>query len=182
LSQVKNIHLIFENPEEYIRSVIVIIQNSLNDLLINEGLKYIPTGEIWEIKLLFKDFDVLPNKSIESDKSAYTRVVYDSNGEKEFAEHLENSGNVKVYAKLPRGFAIDTPLGQYVPDWAIVWKTLEGEKLYLVRETKFGYGELLKELPLVEQQKIICAKKHFSSIGFDGYDTAEQTDLSDLIK
>ncbi|MCX6013285.1 MAG: restriction endonuclease subunit R, partial [Chloroflexi bacterium] len=121
-------------------------------------------------------------KSLESDKSAFTRVAFDSNGEKEFAEHLENSGNVKVYTKLPRGFTIDTPLGQYIPDWAIVWKTPEGEKLYLVRETKFGYDNFLKELPLVEQQKILCARKHFASIGFNDYDTAGKVDLSDLIK
>jgi type III restriction enzyme len=181
-SKIDNLPLIFENPEEFLRSVIIFIQHSLNDLLINEGLKYTPTGEMWEIKLLFNDFEVLPSKSIKSDKSAFTRVVFDSNGEKEFAEHLENSNNVKVYSKLPRGFMVDTPLGQYIPDWAIVWKTQEGEKLYLVRETKFGYGDFLKELPLAEQQKILCAKKHFASIGFDDYDVAEQVDLSDLIK
>lgn len=95
---------------------------------------------------------------------------------------MEGSNNVKVYTKLPRGFTIDTPLGQYIPDWAIVWKTQEGEKLYLVRETKFGYDDFLKELSLVERQKIVCAKKHFLSIGFNGYDIAEQADLTDLIK
>ncbi len=182
LFKVDNLHLIFENPEEYIRSVIVIINSSLNDLLMNEGLKYLPTGESWEIKLLFKDFEALPNKSIESEKSAFTRVVFDSEGEREFAEHLEHSGNVKVYTKLPRGFIIDTPLGQYIPDWAIVWKTLEGDKLYLIRETKFGYSNLIDELPLVEQQKILCARKHFDSIGFNNYEVSEKPDLSDLVK
>ncbi|MCX6758503.1 MAG: DEAD/DEAH box helicase family protein [Candidatus Nealsonbacteria bacterium] len=182
LAQAENIDLLFENSEEYIRSAIVIIKNCLNDILINDGLRYIPTGEIWEIKLLFKEVEGLLSKSVKSDKSAYERVVFDSAGEKKFAESLENSPNIRVYAKLPRGFVVDTPLGGYTPDWAIVWKTDEGEKLYLVRETKFGYNDLLKELPLVERQKILCGKKHFSAIGFDNYEVAQKEDLSDLFE
>lgn len=181
LSRVRNLELLFENGEEYIRSVAVIIHGCLNDLLMNEGLKYIPTGDAWEIQLLFADFDALPSKSMESAKSAFDRVVFDSQGERRFAEHLEQSGNVKVYTKLPRGFMVDTPLGGYIPDWAIVWNTSEGEKLYLVRETKFGYGNTETELPLVEQQKIVCGEKHFRAIGFDNFKLAEQEDLSDLM-
>lgn len=150
-------------------------------MLINDGLKYIPTDDVWEIKLLFQDFDALPSKSIESTRSAFDRVVFDSEGEKLFAQSLENSPQVKVYTKLPRNFKIETPLGNYVPDWAIVWMTEEGEKLYLVRETKFGYDNLKNELPLVEQQKILCGRKHFAAIGFDGFEVAEKSDLSDLI-
>lgn len=108
-------------------------------MLINDGLKYIPTDDVWEIKLLFQDFETLPSKSIESTRSAFERVVFDSDGEKQFALRLEASTNVKVYTKLPRNFKIETPLGNYIPDWAIVWSTDSGEKLYLVRETKFGY-------------------------------------------
>jgi len=181
LFKVKNLELLFENPEEYIRSTIVYIQHSLNDLLINDGLKYLPTGEIWEIKLLFGEFEASRSKTIASERSVFDRVAYDSNGEKEFAEHLENSINVKVYTKLPRGFMIDTPLGKYIPDWAIVWKTSEGDKLYLVRETKFEYKNLDNQLPLIEQLKIKCGEKHFESIGFDNFKLAEEKDLRDLI-
>lgn len=181
LLRVENLGLLFENPEEYTRSVIVIIQCSLNDLLINDGLKYLPTGDVWEIKLLFGEFEAMQSKTIPSDRSVFDRVAYDSKGEKEFAEHLENSSNVKVYTKLPRGFMIDTPLGVYIPDWAIVWKTGKGDKLYLVRETKFEYTNLHEQLPLVEQQKILCGKKHFDSIGFNNFNLAEDKDLRDLI-
>lgn len=180
LSRVGNIGLLFGNPEEYIRSVVVIVNGCLGDLLINEGLKYIPTGDRWEIRLLFADFEVLPSRSIGSDKSAFDRVVFDSLGEKRFAQHLEQSQNVRIYTKLPRGFVIDTPLGGYAPDWAIVWDTGEGEKLYLVRETKFGYADIRSELPLVEQQKIVCGTKHFEAIGFDDFKLAQREDLSDL--
>ncbi len=181
LSRAENFELIFENPEEYIRSVIVIIKNCLNNILLNDGLRYIPTGEIWEIKLLFKEGECLESKSIKSGRSPYERVVFDSKGEREFAEHLEQSPNVRVYTKLPRGFAIDTPLGNYTPDWAIVWKTAEGEKLYLMRETKFGYADWEKEISDSEKQKIWCGKKHFEAIGFKDFAVAEKEDLGDLI-
>lgn len=181
ISKSENLDLIFENPEEYIRSVIVIIKTELNNLLINEGLKYIPTGEMWEIKLLFGEYDALPSKSIISEKSAFDHVVFDSNGEREFAEHLEGSSHVKVYTKLPRGFVVDTPLGNYIPDWAIVWKTNDGEKLYLVRETKFGYSDLEKGLTWEEKQKIKSAEKHFEAIGAN-FALSEKADLSDLIE
>lgn len=124
----------------------------------------------------------LKSKSIESKKSPYQRVLFDSNGEKEFAEHLENSSKVIVYTKLPRGFKIDTPLGGYTPDWAIVWKTDAGEKLYLVRETKFGYTNLENELRPEEWKKILFVRKHFEVIGFNDFDISQKEDLSDIVK
>ena len=43
---------------------------------------------------------------------------------KAFAEDLEK-GEVTVYAKLPNGFKIPTPVGNYNPDWAIVFDNKE---------------------------------------------------------
>lgn len=180
LSRAKNNELLFKNPEEYIRSAIVIIKNCLSNTLINEGLKYIPTGDVWEIKLLFKEGECLESKSIKSSRSPYERIVFDSDGERKFAESLEHSEHTIVYTKLPRGFVVDTPLGDYNPDWAIVWKTENGEKLYLVRETKFGYTNFREQLPLIEQQKILCGKKHFDAVGFKDFAVAQKEDLSDL--
>ncbi len=179
ISKVNNLYLIFENPEEYIRSVILTIKAELNDMLVSEGLKYIPTGEVWEIKLLFSDFEALPSRSIKSERSVFERTVFDSKGEEEFARNLEQNSHIKVYTKLPRGFVVDTPLGSYIPDWAIVYKTPEGEKLYLVRETKFDYENLERELTWEEKQKIKCAEKHFAAIKVD-YKVSVKKDLSDL--
>lgn len=181
LFQIETLDLLFENPEDYIRSVVVMVTATMNDMLINEGLKYIPTGDAWEIQLLFQEFETLPSKSIESTRWAFERVVFDSEGEKKFALSLEHSSNVVVYTKLPRWFRIETPLGDYIPDWAIVWKTENGEKLFFVRETKFGYSNLRIELPLVEQQKILCGEKHFEAIGFRDFAVAESMELRDLI-
>lgn len=180
-SQVENIEFILKNPEEYVRSVILIIKTQMNSLLINEGLRYIPTGERWEIKLLYGDLKpVFENKTIKSDRSVTTRIVFDSNGERDFAKSLENSLKVKVYTKLPHDFVVETPLGNYNPDWAIVWQTTEGEKMYLVRETKFDYENLEQELTFEEKGKIKAAKKHFETIDAD-FKVAESKDLIDLL-
>jgi restriction endonuclease len=42
--------------------------------------------------------------------------------------------DIKLFVKLPGWFQIDTPLGTYNPDWAILKD--DGHAFYLVRETK----------------------------------------------
>lgn len=181
LSKVNNLKLLHTNHEEYLRSLSLIIQTTLHSLLINEGLKYIPTGDIWELSL-FQPFEALEARAIQSQKSTHEYIVYDSEGERQFAHSLENSNNVIVYSKLPRNFKIDTPLGEYNPDWAIVWQEQDNAKLYLVRETKFGYKNLFEELSLSEKQKILCAQKHFKAISFDNFKVSEKQDLSDILE
>lgn len=175
-SKIDNLELIFRNPEEFVRSAILIINGAKNDLLINEGLKYFPIDNVWELSL-FEDWDTYKNKTLDSDKTAYEKVVFDSDGEKEFAQNLDLSPRIKFFIKLPRTFVVDTPLGTYNPDWAIVKQTENGDKLYLVRETKFVTD--LENLRQSETRKIVCGKKHFDTIGVDFKDIKER-DLSDL--
>jgi len=183
LSRVDDLSLIFENPEEYIRSISVIIRSTLNEFVINNGLQYTPIDDVWELDI-FEDFKSARNKTIKGGKSVYSRVVFDSAGERRFAEALEGNNKVTLFTKLPPRFVIDTPLGTYNPDWAIVMKDDGGtERLYLVRETKFAEGktreEILANLRPEEQQKILCGKKHFNAIGVD-FAEATQPDLRDL--
>lgn len=101
--------------------------------------------------------------AIESEKSLYDLVVVDSQGiEKRFAEELERQESVEVYTKLPRGFYINTPVGKYNPDWAIVFREGDVKHIYFVAETKGTEGTL--QLRSVEQAKIECARQHFASI------------------
>ena len=92
----------------------------------------------------------------------------DSDGEKEFAEKLENNDNVLLFTKLKKGgFVIDTPYGNYSPDWAVVYRnSLENEEnnvgIYFIVETKVGKEE--KDLSDVEKRKIKCGKLHFEAI------------------
>ena len=51
-----------------------------------------------------------------------TDGIAENSVEMRFAGDLEKADEVVVYAKLPRGFQIPTPVGNYSPDWAIAFK------------------------------------------------------------
>ena len=113
----------------------------------------------------------------ESSKSPYNYVVYDSNVESKLAKEFENSENISVYAKLPDWFKIDTPLGTYNPDWAIMWKDQDEEKLFFVVESKGSTG--LFDLRPKEAGKIKCGKRHFNAIGSKMIVATEMADVED---
>ena len=121
-------------------------------------------------------------QSLEAKKSVYERVVYDSSGvERGFAEDMEKSEAVKLYAKLPGWFKVPTPLGTYNPDWAVLIETDGAERLYFVVETK---GSLFKDdLRSAEGAKIECGKAHFKALAVGDnpaqYEVA--TTLNDLL-
>ena len=70
---------------------------------------------------------------------------------------------VKLFMKLPDKFKIDTPVGNYNPDWAIVKQVDGKDHIYMIRETKSTLDES-KRRP-TENAKIKAAKKHFDAIG-----------------
>jgi len=93
--------------------------------------------------------------------SVYEYVVYESEVEKEFAKQLDEREDIRLFVKLPGWFEIDTPVGKYNPDWAII--KYHDETLYLVRETK-STKDFLK-LRTSEADKIRCGQKHFETLG-----------------
>lgn len=107
-------------------------------------------------------------------KTPFDHVVIDSEVERRFAKGLDDNHNVKFFIKLPAWFTVDTPIGTYNPDWAIVFD--DTERVYLVRETK---GTLDADQRRHEENvKIDCARRHFAAIGVD-YDVA--TSVSGMI-
>ena len=80
-----------------------------------------------------------------------------------------------MYAKLPRGFYIPTPLGEegYNPDWAISFKSGTVKHIYFVAETKGSMSSM--QLRLIEESKIHCAREHFKAISGDNvvYDVVD---------
>lgn len=154
------------NPQKFIEGCVDIINEQMRMHII-DGIKYQRLGnaefysqELFENQELF---GYLQSNLKESSKSPYTYVVYDSNIESKLAQQFEESKNISVYAKLPDWFKIDTPLGTYNPDWAVMWKDKDEEKLFFVVESKGSTG--LFDLRPKEQAKIDCGKKHFSAIG-----------------
>lgn len=153
------------NPQQFIDYAAEAI-NRTKRLALVDGIKYSKIGdEHYYAQELFQQEELkgyLKN-TLETHKSIYTHVVYDSAGiEKTFAEDLEKNEAVKVYAKLPSWFKVPTPLGTYNPDWAVVVDDNGQEKLYFVVETKGStwWGDLRH----VEGAKILCGEKHFEEI------------------
>ncbi len=95
-------------------------------------------------------------------KHVYDYCVVDSKVEREFVETLDTSGEVVVYSKLPRGFLIPTPVGDYNPDWAIAFNQGRVKHIFFVAETKGTMSSL--ELREIEKTKIECARKFFSEL------------------
>ncbi len=154
------------NPQQFIDYASEAI-NRTKRLALVDGIRYTKIGDDhFYAQELFQQEELkgyLKN-TLETQKSVYTHVVYDSAGvEKIFAEELEKNEKVKVYAKLPAWFKVPTPLGTYNPDWAVVVEDEGEEKLYFVVETKGStWWDDLRHL---EGAKIKCGEKHFDEIG-----------------
>ena len=96
-------------------------------------------------------------------KSVQKYMFLDGKVEEELAKNMDIPDNeVYIYAKLPRGFQIPTPMGNYAPDWAIVFHKEKVKHIFFVAETKGTLDS--EELRGIEDGKISCAKKLFSSI------------------
>jgi len=141
---------------------------------LNQLLEKIKTIGFFERIFSWKSIKILSYDAYEeyimpdyNEKTIYDGTIWDSEGERNFAKELEESDKVKLFVKLPRWFVVDTPVGEYNPDWAVVLEERDTqgkikEKLYLVRETKFVSN--LDNLRPSEKHKIKCAEKHFKTI------------------
>jgi type III restriction enzyme len=158
---------IFNDPQRFMDAVVAIIRQVLQHKMI-DGIKYEPVAGGQWLMSQFQEEEVINFLSaVGVDHSVYEYVEYDSDVERKFAEALDEREDIKLFLKLPRWFKVQTPVGTYNPDWAIL-KT-DGEPLYLVRETK-GTKDYM-QLKDVESLKIRCGKQHFDTLKVD-YDVA----------
>ena len=152
------------NPQEYTELVAQIIKRSKR-LIIVDGIKYQRVGNEEYFAQQLTDAEELSGylkSMIETKKTIYEQVIYQSATERTFAEELEKNEAIKVYAKLPAWFKIQTPLGPYNPDWAILVDKDGAERLFFVVETKSSlFTDDLREKELA---KIKCGKSHFQEL------------------
>jgi len=112
--------------------------------------------------VLFRNEELINYFSaLKVNRSIYEYIVYDSEIEREFARKLDERDDIQLFVKLPGWFEIDTPIGKYNPDWAILKN--DGQALYLVRETKATRDFL--RLRTTEADKVRCGMKHFETLG-----------------
>jgi type III restriction enzyme len=148
-----------------------VINDTLKEMML-DGIKYEKIdGQVYEMHLFEEDelISYLDNLvEVQKNKSIYDYVEVDSQVERRFAESLNDRKDIKLFIKLPRKFTVDTPIGIYNPDWAIVKEEGlygEKEKIYLVKETKGSTDK--SQLRRSEWSKIQFGKKHFEEIGVD---------------
>lgn len=152
------------NPQQFIELAAEII-NRTKRLALVDGIKYQRIGDdAYYAQQLFESQELSGylKSMIDANKSVHEQVIYQSDTERTFAEDLEKNEAIKVYAKLPGWFKIPTPLGTYNPDWAVLVDKPEGERLYLVVETKSGL--FTDDLRDKESAKINCGKAHFQAL------------------
>lgn len=164
---------IFQQPDSFVEKLSQIIIEELPKLL-KDGIQYEATGEEYQLSLFKDKIEVYKNNKYLSSKlndhTLYEYVQLDSNTElKLIDEFSSNEKNFKFFVKLPSWFKVPTPAGNYNPDWAIVYEEAEGDKLYLVRESKQTNANYFSvdHLRLNEVQKIEYGKKAFDSIDVD---------------
>ena len=155
------------NPQKFIDKVIEIIKKTMNSFIV-DGIKYQKLGndyyytqESFENEELtgYLKKNMYENKN---NKSPFEYTVYDSDIEKKFAEEFDKNPDVKLFTKLPNWFKINTPLGTYNPDWAVLIEKDSNEKLYFVVESKGA--DLGLDIKTTESSKIKCGKKHFEAL------------------
>ena len=156
-----------KNPQQFIDLAAEAI-NRAKRLALVDGIKYQRIGdEDYYAQELFETEELTGylKNMLEVSKSVHEHVIYDSSGvERSFAEQMERSEAVKVYAKLPGWFQVPTPLGSYNPDWAVLVEKDGAERLYLVVETKSSL--FTDDLRDREGAKIKCGEEHFKALAF----------------
>ncbi|MDE7342939.1 MAG: restriction endonuclease subunit R, partial [Muribaculaceae bacterium] len=125
------------NPEEFIRNVIKGIREEKATMIVDH-ITYNPTkADPYDSTIFVPERRLNINKSLELSKHITPYLAYDSEGEREFAESLQSADEVLIFAKLPRRLKIPTPVGNYAPDWAIVFDDNCGIRhVFFVAETK----------------------------------------------
>lgn len=155
-----------QNPEHFITEAARLI-NEQKATIIIERLSYDEIAEKYDSGIFTSERQKIDKTAVKEQlkKHIYDYVATDSNIERTFAENMDASEEVVVYAKLPRGFLIPTPVGDYNPDWAISFKAGTVKHIYFVAETKGSMSTM--QLRAIEEKKIDCARKFFEKLNLN---------------
>lgn len=169
-----------KNPAQFAGQVARSLHRALAQTLKDhDGIVYSTDGNSHKMELFQFESTHYAHNLVDVKKSIYDRIPVDSKIEREFALALDLRDDIELFVKLPDRYKIQTPVGGYNPDWAIVRKSPDGEhELFLIRETKGSpnIDDLFRE---AEAWKVTFGKKHYESIGVD-YKVVSHADQLDL--
>lgn len=149
------------NPEEFIRKATRLILEQKATIIV-EHISYNRIEGKFDSDIFTQEKHGTIDRAFEGKKSIVDYVFTDSEGERKFVNNIDTAKEVAVYAKLPKGFHIPTPVGNYSPDWAIAFQEGEVKHIYFVAETKGSMSSM--DLREIEKSKISCAEKLFDQI------------------
>ena len=156
------------NPEEFISKVTQIVREQKSTIIV-EHIEYNQIEGSYDMDIFTQEKHTSMDKAFKADKSILDYVFTDGNAEnsieRQFVEKLEEANEVVVYAKLPKGFHIPTPMGNYSPDWAIAFEEGKVKHVYFIAETKGSMSSL--QLRDIEKNKIKCAEKLYEKLARD---------------
>lgn len=166
--QLEKFYMFRNNPEEFITKVIRLIKEQKATMIV-EHISYNQIEGQYDSAIFTAEKNAQPfDKAFRAQKAIQDYVFtdgYAANGEsveRKFVTDLDAAAEVVVYAKLPKGFSIPTPVGNYSPDWAIAFQEGSVKHIFFIAETK-GTMESMNLKP-VEQAKLACAKRLFNNI------------------
>jgi len=156
------------NPEEFINKAIRLIKEEKATMIV-EHISYDHTQQVYDSAIFTAEKTGDFTKAFRAKKHIQDYVFTDGTAEKSverrFAEDMDKADEVCVYAKLPKGFSIPTPVGNYSPDWAIAFNVGKVKHIFFIAETKGTMVSL--NLRPIEQAKIACAKRLFNELSTD---------------
>ena len=156
------------NPEEFISKVTRLIKEQKATMIVDH-ISYDQLEGKYDSEIFTAEKHTTIDKAFKAEKHIQPYVFTDGNADKsverKFAEDLDGAAEVCVYAKLPKGFSIPTPVGYYSPDWAIAFNEGTIRHIFCMEETK-GTMESMQLRP-IEKAKIMCARKLFNEISTD---------------
>ena len=156
------------NPEEFIAKVTRLIKEQKATMIVDH-ISYDQLEGKYDSEIFTAEKHTTIDKAFKAEKHIQPYVFTDGSADKsverKFAEDLDGAAEVCVYAKLPKGFSIPTPVGNYSPDWAIAFNEGTVKHIFFVAETK-GTMESMQLRP-IEKAKIMCARKLFNEISTD---------------
>lgn len=172
-----------DNPEEFITKVTRLI-NSQKATMVVDHITYNRTENKYDSSIFTAGSK---NKNIKNALKTNKHIqdyvfvdgISEDSVESRFAKSIDRADEVVVYAKLPKGFAIPTPVGNYTPDWAIAFKEGAVKHIYFIAETKGSLDSM--ELRNIEKAKIDCAKSLFNNISTDNLRYDHVTDYQSLL-
>lgn len=160
------LYMFRNNPEEFITKVIRLIKEQKATMIV-EHISYDQIDGKYDSTIFTAEKSAQSfEKAFRASKAIQDYVFTDGTAEQSiertFVQDLDKANEVCVYAKLPKGFHIPTPVGNYSPDWAIAFYEGTVKHIFFIAETKGTMDSL--QLRPIEQAKISCANKLFNNI------------------